>query len=155
MYETEEQLVARAIAIASSGTGSDLPIAAVVFDNKGCEIAAARNLSLEMNDITAHAEIIAIRAVGTLATTPSFRELTLAVTLEPCPMCAWAIRIARFGKVLFGAYNPHYGAAGSAFDLLRDGRYGVAVDVRGGILEEECAGLLGAAFTNLRHNNGR
>jgi len=70
-------------------------------------------------------------------------------------MCAWAIRSAGIGSVVFGAYNDHYGAGGSVYDFLRDTRFGRGVKVIGGVLERECSLLLDNAFFEIRNNRER
>jgi tRNA(adenine34) deaminase len=143
-----------AIHLASAKPNSDIPIAAVITDSSGAVLSQSKNCVVLRGDVTAHAEILAIQALRPLHSKGDAGQFTLAVTLEPCPMCAWAIRSAGIGFVVFGAYNDQYGAGGSVFDLLRDTRYGRSVDVVGGVLEKECSLLLDDAFSEIR-NNGR
>lgn len=140
-----------AVQLAASERSTDLPIAAVIVDETGMVLTKSLNNVIGSGDITAHAEILALREIGLV---PKLRKLagrlTIAVTLEPCPMCAWAIRSAGIGSVIFGAYNPQYGAGGSVFDLLRDRRYGARIEVIGGIMENECSRLLADAYSKIR-----
>ena len=155
MSQSPKDLIRLALDVASSGSSNDLPIAAVVVDASGSIIASSRNAVIGMGEATAHAELLAIRSLNLGALKQDAKSMTIAVTLEPCPMCAWAIGVAGIGRLIFGAYNPRYGAAGSVFDLLRDQSNGRAVEVMGGVLEEECRRLLGDAFSNIRHNGQR
>lgn len=80
---------------------------------------------------------------------------TLAVTVEPCTMCAGAAVLARVGRVVFGAWQPKSGAAGSLWDVLRDRRLNHRPEVVGGVLEGECVALLDTFFASLRADGGR
>jgi len=144
-----------ALEMAGSHPSNDLPITAIITDGLGSVIASSRNAVVELNQVTAHAELLAIGLVNFKTLKSAAEDLTLTVTLEPCPMCAWAVRSAGIGRLVFGAYNPKYGAAGSVFDLLRDHRQGRKVEVIGGVLEEECRGLLADAFLKIRNNGSR
>ena len=144
-----------ALDLAGAQPNSDLPIAAVITDSSGTVLSQSRNNVVVRGDVTAHAEILAIQGLDPLHSKSDASQYTLAVTLEPCPMCAWAIRSAGIGSVVFGAYNDQYGAGGSVFDLLRDTRYGRSVDVIGGVMEKECSLLLEDAFSEIRNNGHR
>ena len=146
------QLMGLALEVASDSSSSDLPIGAILIDGSGLIIGSSRNAVLEKGDATAHAELLAVGSVPLKTLKRDAELMTIAVTLEPCPMCAWAIRSAGIGRLVFGAYNPQYGAAGSVYDLLRDGRHGRSVEVVGGIMEEECRVLLGDVFSDMRNN---
>ena len=140
-----------ALELAASGQSSDLPVAAVIFDANGAVIASSKNAVFERGRATAHAELLAIERLDSKFLRLYGGQMSMAVTLEPCPMCAWAIRASGIGKLIFGAYNPQYGAAGSVYDLLRDKGQGRHVEVMGGVLEEECQWLLGGAFQEIRN----
>ena len=144
-----------ALELAASGQSSDLPVAAVIFDANGAVIASSKNAVFERGRATAHAELLAIERLDSKFLRLYGGQMSMAVTLEPCPMCAWAIRSAGIGSVVFGAYNDQYGAGGSVFDLLRDTRYGRSVNVIGGVLEKECSLLLDDAFSEIRNNDCR
>jgi tRNA(adenine34) deaminase len=136
-----------AIAVARDAGPDDVPIGAVVFDADGTELARAANAREALGDPTAHAEILALRAAA-LVRGDGWRlgGTTLAVTVEPCTMCAGALVMARVARVVFGAWEPKTGAAGSLWDVVRDRRLTHRPDVRGGVLADECADLLAGFF---------
>lgn len=145
-----EKLMESAIACAAETKPPDLPIGAVIVDGSGFLLARATNLVEASRDSTAHAEMLALRSLNMNMRRQLAGRFTIAVTLEPCPMCAWAIRSFGIGRVVFGAFNKQYGAAGSVYDLLRDGRFGKRVEVIGGVLQEKCADALASAFDIMR-----
>jgi tRNA(adenine34) deaminase len=136
---------------AARGAGRDVPIGAVVFAPDGTPLASARNAREELSDPTAHAEILALRAAAQVFGDGWRLEgCTLAVTVEPCTMCAGALVLARVAKVVFGAWEPKTGAAGSLWDVIRDRRMNHRPEVVGGVLADECAALLAEFFTGQR-----
>ncbi|MFI6366595.1 nucleoside deaminase [Nocardia sp. NPDC050630] len=140
-------MVRAAIAAAADAGDRDVPVGAVVFDADGRELARAANAREALGDPTAHAEILALRqAAAVLGDGWRLEGCTLAVTLEPCTMCAGALVLARVGRLVFGAWEPKTGAVGSLWDVVRDRRLNHRPQVRGGILEAECAALLDAFF---------
>ncbi|MFD9826574.1 nucleoside deaminase [Tsukamurella tyrosinosolvens] len=121
----------------------DVPVGAAVIGPDGAVLALAGNRREQLGDPTAHAEILAIReAVATFGDGWRLEGCTLAVTLEPCAMCAGALVSARIGHLVFGAFEPKTGAVGSVWDVVRDPRVTHRVTVRGGVREAECAALL-------------
>ena len=135
------------IALAEArGSGEDVPIGAVVIDESGAAIGRGCNQREATGDPTAHAEVVALRDAAALRGSWRLDGCTLVVTLEPCPMCAGAISLARVDRVVFGAWNDEYGAAGSMWDLLRDRRLSHRPEVIPGVLAEECSALLTAFF---------
>ena len=143
----DETLIRAAIAAAGAAGPDDVPIGAVVFDADGVELARAANAREALGDPTAHAEILALRAAArVLGDGWRLEGATLAVTVEPCTMCAGALVMARVGRVVFGAWEPKTGAVGSLWDVVRDRRLTHRPEVRGGVLAEECAGLLEGFF---------
>lgn len=127
--------------------GSDVPVGAVVFDADGRELARAVNARESLGDPTAHAEILALRAAARVHGDGwRLSGATLAVTLEPCTMCAGALVLARVGRVVFGAWEPKTGAVGSLWDVVRDRRLTHRPEVRGGVREDECAAVLEGFF---------
>ena len=126
--------------------GADVPVGAVILDPSGSIIARAGNRREAEADPTGHAEIVAIRQAAAALGSRRLDGCTLVVTLEPCAMCAGAVIAARLGRLVYGAADPKAGAAGSAWDLVRDPRHGHSVEVIGGVLAAECAGLLGDFF---------
>jgi tRNA(adenine34) deaminase len=141
----------RAAIEAARGSGADVPIGAVVFAPDGTPLATAHNAREELGDPTAHAEILALRAAARVYGDGWRLEgCTLAVTVEPCTMCAGALVLARVARVVFGAWEPKTGAAGSLWDVVRDRRLNHRPEVIGGILEDECAALLEDFFARHR-----
>ena len=130
--------------------GEDVPVGAVLIDSAGNVFAAGRNDKELRGDPTGHAEIVAIREAAKAKGSWRLDDLTLVVTLEPCVMCAGAIVAARIPRVVFGAWDVRVGAAGSLYDLLRDGRLGTPVEVIPGVLEEECGAVLTQFFESRR-----
>ncbi|CAM3023452.1 nucleoside deaminase [Prescottella defluvii] len=140
-----------ALEAAAAGSDADVPVGAVVFDADGVELARAANAREAAGDPTAHAEILALRAAARVHGDGWRLEgATLAVTLEPCTMCAGALVLARVGRVVFGAWEPKTGAVGSLWDVVRDRRLTHRPEVRGGVLEDECAGVLEKFFRDQR-----
>ncbi len=126
---------------AKASEQGEVPVGAVMTkDNK--VIAEAWNQPIAKHDPSAHAEIMALRLAGQSEENYRFPDTTLYVTLEPCTMCAGAIIHARVGRVVFGAYDPKTGAAGSVFDILSDARHNHRVEVLGGVLAELCGNTL-------------
>ena len=127
----------------------DVPIGAVVVWNDTV-VGAGFNRREADHDATAHAEIVAIRQASERLGRWQLDDCTLYVTLEPCPMCAGAIVLARIPRVIYAAPDPKAGAAGSLMDLLRHPRLNHRVDVQGGLLASEAAAQLRAFFQTLR-----
>lgn len=125
-----------------AAAAGDIPIGALVIDASGSVIASAHNAREATVDPTAHAEILALRAAAAASGDWRLAGCTLVVTLEPCPMCAGAAVMARVDRLVFGAWNPEYGAAGSAWDIVRDRRLNHRIEVIGGVLETECGSLV-------------
>lgn len=130
-------------------TAREVPVGAVVV-RQGQIVGLGCNRSIADSDPSAHAEIIAMRAAARSLGNYRLPDTTLFVTLEPCLMCVGAILHARIGRLVFGAYDPKTGAAGSVFDLLADPRHNHAVEVTGGILGPECSGMLKEFFQERR-----
>ena len=131
-------------------SGTEVPVGAMLMSAAGKIIASAVNDREASQDPTGHAEILALRAGGQVIGDWRLEGCTLIVTLEPCVMCSGAILEARISRVIFGAYDLRKGAAGSAYDLLRDARLGSGPEVIGGVLEAECSELLSDFFGEQR-----
>jgi len=131
-------------------SGTEVPVGAMLMSAAGKIIASAVNDREASQDPTGHAEILALRAGGQVIGDWRLEGCTLIVTLEPCVMCSGAILEARISRVIFGAYDLRKGAAGSAYDLLRDARLGSSLEVIGGVLEAECSELLSDFFGEQR-----
>ena len=143
----DEALIRAAIAAAGDAGPTDVPIGAVVYAADGTELARAANARESLGDPTAHAEILALRAAARMAGDGWRLEgTTLAVTVEPCTMCAGALVMARVARVVFGAWEPKTGAVGSLWDVVRDRRLTHRPEARGGVLAAECAALLEGFF---------
>lgn len=122
-----------------AGDHGEIPIGAVVVDPQGVVIGRGSNAREADHDPTAHAEVLALREAGQQRGSWRLNDCTIYVTLEPCPMCAGAITMSRVSRLVFGAWNDEYGAAGSRWDLVRDQRLNHQVEVIPGVLESECA----------------
>ena len=119
----------------------EVPVGAVVV-YRGEIIGQGHNRSIIDSDPSAHAEVVAMRAAASALNNYRLPGATLFVTMEPCVMCVGSILHARIKRLVFGAYDPKSGAAGSVFDLMGDTRHNHTVEVTGGVLERECSQLL-------------
>ncbi len=148
--EADTRFMMAAIAEAEVAASTDeVPVGAVLV--KGGEIIARGfNCPVQNNDPTAHAEIMAIRAAAAVEKNYRLNGATLYVTLEPCLMCVGAMLHARVSRLVFGAYDPKSGAAGSVLDLCDDRRMNHRIEVNGGLLEDQCGGLLRQFFERKR-----
>ena len=127
----------------------DVPIGAVVV--RGGEVVATGHNERELRqDPSAHAEIIALREAARVAGSWRVLDAVLYVTLEPCPMCAGAIVLARVPRVVYGASDPKAGACGSVVDIVGEARLNHRPEVAGGLLAEECGALLSEFFASRR-----
>ncbi|MBE2978693.1 tRNA adenosine(34) deaminase TadA [Priestia megaterium] len=127
----------------------EVPIGAVIVQNDEV-IASAYNLRETEQRSVAHAELLAIDEACKKLGTWRLEDATLYVTLEPCPMCAGAIVLSRVKRVVFGAYDPKGGCAGTLLNLLEFEKFNHQAEVVGGMLEEECGSLLTTFFRELR-----
>ncbi|MBO4165315.1 nucleoside deaminase [Micromonospora antibiotica] len=131
---------------AGESAGVDVPVGAVVYGPDGTELAVGRNERELTGDPTAHAEVLALRRAAARLGRWRLDDCTLVVTLEPCTMCAGALVLARISTVVFGAWEPKTGAAGSLWDVLRDRRLNHRPEVYSGVLAAENAAVLRAFF---------
>ncbi|HEX6260458.1 MAG TPA: tRNA adenosine(34) deaminase TadA [Woeseiaceae bacterium] len=130
-------------------SAGEVPVGAVVVI--GDRIAGTgHNHSVRNSDPTAHAEIIALREAAKATGNYRIVDATAYVTLEPCAMCIGAMLHARIRRLVFGAYDPRAGAAGSVIDLCNDRRLNHRIEVNGGLLAEECGALLSGFFAGRR-----
>ena len=127
----------------------EVPVGAVVVRD-GEIVASAHNERETGGDPTAHAEVLAIRRAARALGRRRLSDCTLYVTLEPCPMCAGAIAMARLGEVVFGAYDERAGCCGSLYALTEDAAFGAVIPSSGGLLEEKCRALLDRFFAAKR-----
>ena len=137
----------RAIEQAKLADG-EIPVGAIILKD-GEIISSAFNQKEKLNDVTAHAEILAIKKAAQKLNNWHLDDCEMYVTLEPCPMCAWAIINSRIKTVYFGSYDTNYGALGSKIDLraIADSK----LKVFGGIMEDECNKILNDYFESLRN----
>ena len=129
----------------------EIPIGAIVVHN-GKIIGRGYNQREQLNDPTAHAEIIAITAAANTIGDWRLNNCSLYVTKEPCPMCAGAIINSRLEMVIFGTYDEETGCCGSLYQLCGDPRFKTKVAVKGGILEKESLSLI-KDFFKIRRDN--
>ena len=123
----------------------EVPVGAVVYRD-GTVVARAHNESVARRDPTAHAELLAVQGALVQLQADRLNDCTLYVTLEPCAQCAGAIVLAKVGRVVFGAYDPKAGMAGSVGDLLRHPRLNHRVEVVGGVEADACGEALQVFF---------
>lgn len=128
----------------------EVPVGAVVLSPTGAVLASAHNAREAAHDPTAHAEVVALRQAGAALGSWQLVGCTLAVTLEPCTMCAGALVLARVARLVFGAWDPKAGAVGSLWDVVRDRRLNHRPEVIAGVREAECAALLESFFAARR-----
>jgi tRNA(adenine34) deaminase len=144
--ELDALYMRRALELAACGEAEgEVPVGAVLV-HEGRVIAETWNRPISLDDPTAHAEILALRAGGQALGNYRLTGATLYVTLEPCAMCAGAMVHARIGRLVYGAADPRAGAVDSTIGLLRTAGLNHRVAVTGGVLGEECGGRLQAFF---------
>ncbi|MFO0792404.1 MAG: tRNA adenosine(34) deaminase TadA [Pirellulales bacterium] len=138
----------------AAGREDEVPIGAVVVqetnDGERRVVGLAHNQREQLRDPTAHAEMLAITQAAQALDNWRLENCTLYVTLEPCPMCAGAIVLARIPRVVFGATDPKAGAVTTLYRLLEDARLNHRAEVLGGVLGEECGRVLSQFFANKR-----
>ena len=125
----------------AAATAGEIPVGAVIT-SAGKIIGAGQNRSIRDSDPSAHAEVVALREACLAQANYRLSDATLFVTLEPCAMCIGALVQARVSRVVFGAYDPKAGAAGSATDLTESPAFNHRFEVMGGVLADECGALL-------------
>lgn len=128
----------------------EVPVGAVVLDSNGHIIGRGHNQVETLHDATAHAEMIALTAAMATLGNKYLDDCTLAVTMEPCPMCAGAIVNAKVGRVIFGAYDSKMGACGTVLNITGNRVLNHQPEVFGGIMEHKCQELLQSFFKSLR-----
>ena len=146
-----KELMQQALLLAKEAANhGDVPVGAIVVDEKGAVIGRGKNERVKNNDPLAHAEIMAIKDAASKLSNWRFDQLTLIVTLEPCAMCAGAITQSRFKRLVFGSFDEKAGAAGSIWDLIRDARALTQIEVVSGVLADDCALVLSNFFASKR-----
>ncbi len=127
----------------------EVPIGAVIIHDRRI-IGRGYNQTETLQDPTAHAEMVAITAAATNLGSRRLEDCTLYVTLEPCPMCAGAIVLARIPRLVFGASDPKAGSCGTLMNIVQDQRLNHRVEMAGGVLEDRCGALLSEFFQKVR-----
>jgi tRNA(adenine34) deaminase len=127
----------------------EIPVGAVVVVN-GEIVASGHNCSIAASDPSAHAEVVALRRAGSDLGNYRLPDATLYVTLEPCVMCTGVAVQARLKRIVFGAYDKKAGALGSVVDLSDSVALNHRFEINGGLLADECSGLLRAFFAARR-----
>lgn len=126
---------------------AEIPVCAIIVKD-GEILALAQNQKEEKNDVTSHAEIEAIKIAQQKLKSWRLDGCEMYVTLEPCPMCAWAVIQSRIKTVYFGSFDMNYGALGSKLDLRQLSNS--KLNVYGGILQNECDEILKSYFSTIR-----
>jgi tRNA(adenine34) deaminase len=146
----DDDAMALALAEANLAPGhGDVPVGAVAL--VAGAVVASRHNEREVNrDPTAHAELLVLRDAAAALGSWRLGDVTLVVTLEPCPMCAGALVAARVGRLVFGAADPRAGACGTLYNLCADPRLNHELPVTGGVRQAECAALLTSFFSSKR-----
>jgi tRNA(adenine34) deaminase len=129
----------------------EVPVGAVLVNNYGKVISRGYNLKESKKDPTAHAEIIAIRKGAKKIENWRLSGFTIYVTLEPCPMCFYAIIQARIKRLVFGALNIKLGIIYNSLNLMPQNIFNKYIEVKGGVLEDECSELIKKFFEEIRH----
>jgi tRNA(adenine34) deaminase len=144
---THNQFMWQAIIEAQQAAREDeVPVGAILISQNGTVLARTHNQTITLCDPTAHAEILAIRSAAESLGNFRLLNTTLYVTIEPCIMCMGALLHARVSKIIYGAKDPKWGAAGSCYNLSADPRLNHVIDVEGGVLEKECRALIQTFF---------
>lgn len=133
-----------------AGQNGEVPIGAVLVAEDDKILAAAYNSTISLCDPSAHAEILALREAGKKLKNYRLLNTTLYVTIEPCFMCMGAIVHARLKRLVFGTYDPKWGAAGSLYNFAEDERLNHKIEIIPGISLEECKNLIQLFFKEKR-----
>jgi len=150
---TDERFMRVAIEAAKiAEENGDVPIGAVVI-HQGQIIGKAYNQREQLKDPTAHAEIIALTQAAAFLQSWRLNGCTMYVTLEPCPMCAGALVLARIDRLVYGCDDPKAGACKSLYNIVQDERLNHRLEVTGGVLQEQCREQLQQFFARRRHQN--
>lgn len=146
----DEKFMREALRFAAECAAEDeVPVGCVVV--RGDEIVAGSgNRKEREGSATRHAEMVALESAARALGNWWLEDCEVFVTLEPCPMCAHAMTLSRVKRVVFGAFDPKSGAAGSRVDLFAPGLFNHDIEVTGGVLREECADILGEFFRQKR-----
>lgn len=150
MAPTHRTFMEKALALAAEAAAAgEVPVGAVVVRGAAV-VGEGRNRIIERGTATAHAEMLALADAAKKVAGGKLTECTLYVTLEPCPMCAYAAVLSRVDRVVFGAYDPKAGACGSVVNIPTEPGFNHRPEVMGGVMEDECGAFLTAFFERLR-----
>ena len=130
---------------------NEVPIGAVLIDESGILICGEHNRIEQLNDATAHAEILALRSASKILNRRRLTNCTLYSTVEPCAMCAGALILCRVKRLVYGVTDSKFGAAESLFNVVNNPALNHQLQVTAGILEDDCRDLL-KNFFNIRRN---
>jgi tRNA(adenine34) deaminase len=144
--DQDQQLMTAAIAEARRAEAEGEVPAGAIAVSGGQIVGAGHNRPIGLNDPTAHAEILAIRAAASHLKTYRLATVSIYVTLEPCVMCVGAMVNARIARVIYGARDEKAGALGSTYDIGRDGWLNHRFEVIAGVMEPECAAMMREFF---------
>jgi tRNA(adenine34) deaminase len=138
----DQRMMKRAMQLArTAGERGEVPVGAVIY-RAGVILSEASNDREASGDPTGHAEVVALRLAAIANGGWRLNDCSIAVTLEPCPMCAGALVNARVSRLLYGARDPKAGAVDTLYDLCRDPRLNHRMEVIGGLIGKECGSLL-------------
>jgi tRNA(adenine34) deaminase len=145
-------LMREAIKEAQKGwLNEEVPVGALLISHSNEILARDHNRCISLNDPTAHAEILVLRQAAQKCKNYRLNRVTMVVTIEPCPMCMGAIMNARLDTLVFGAFDPKCGAAGSVYNLPDDERLNHKITIISRIMENECRELMQDFFRERRH----
>ena len=144
-HERKAQMELALVEARACAHSDDVPVGAVILDAEGTVIATGRNTKERDEDPLGHAEVMAIRAAAEKLGNWRLSDCTLVVTLEPCVMCAGAIKHARFHKIVIGAKEPKTG-----FSNFLDSDFNMKTELKSGVLEDECRNMMQSFFRNRR-----
>jgi tRNA(adenine34) deaminase len=151
--EEDEQFMRLAVESAKiAEENGDVPIGAVII-HKNQIIAKAYNQREQLQDPTAHAEVIALTQAAAALENWHLNGCTMYVTLEPCPMCAGALVLARIDRLVYGCDDPKTGGVKSLYNIVTDGRLNHRLEVTSGVLADECSQILQEFFETRRTEN--
>ena len=152
MTDTHENFMELALDEAKkAGQIGEVPVGAILVSENGEILSAAHNQTIKLADPTAHAEILTLRKTALEINNYRLLNTTLYVTVEPCIMCMGAIVHARISRVVFGAPDPKWGAAGSLYNFAADDRLNHRVDIITGVCAEDCRRLMQDFFLSKRN----
>jgi tRNA(adenine34) deaminase len=152
MHQKHYQFMQMALEMAGkAGQMDEVPVGAVLVDGEDRVIAAAGNSTIGRNDPSAHAEMLVLREAARQRQNYRLLGTTLYATIEPCIMCMGAIVHARVKRVVYGAPDPKWGAAGSLYDFARDARLNHRLEIIGGVCRDECRELMQRFFKTKRN----